>query len=151
VDNPLREDQAGRARLQNRREEVWKPPRAGWVKMNTDAGFCRDSGAASAGIVVRDHTGFVLLSAWKTLWRCGSPEEAEAEACLKGICLVEEWIKQPTVVESDCQLLVKTVIDAVARIRAVAQLLPAYIFKHARRESNEVAHQLVQQALRMNE
>jgi hypothetical protein len=74
-----------------------------------NAGFCRDTRAASAGLVVRDHTGLVLLTAWKALRRCGSPEEAEAEACLQGIRLVEERIKQPTVMESDCQLLVKAV------------------------------------------
>jgi hypothetical protein len=64
------------------------------------------------------------------------------------------------VIETDCQLLVKAVgssadgsqwTDTVTGIRAVAQLLPAFIFKHARRESNEVAHQLAQQALRTNE
>jgi hypothetical protein len=64
IDNPSREDRAGRVRAQIRRQkEVWKPPRAGWVKLNTDAGFCRDTGAASAGIVVRDHAGLVLLTA----------------------------------------------------------------------------------------
>jgi hypothetical protein len=55
------------------------------------------------------------------------------EACLQGISLVEEWIKQPTVIESDSQLLIKVVEsrttnrsswnDLVAGIRAVAQLM----------------------------
>jgi hypothetical protein len=64
------------------------------VKLNTDAEFCRDTGAASAGIVMRDHAGLVPVTAWKTLRRCGSPEEAEAEACLQGIRLVEERIRR---------------------------------------------------------
>jgi ribonuclease HI len=124
---------------------MWKPPMTGRVKLNIDAGFYRNSGHASSDIVVRDHTGFVLLTAWRIIRRCGSLEEAEAEACLQGIRLVEERIKQPTVIESDCQLLSKAVesrmtdrsqwIDLVAGIRAVAQLLPAYSFVHVRRGS----------------
>jgi ribonuclease HI len=134
LDSYLQEDQTGKPRSQSRRDkEGWKPSKTECVKLNTDAGFCWDSGCASASIVVRDHTGTILLTAWKTLRRCGSPEEAEVEACLQGISLVEEWIKQPTVIESDSQLLIKVVEsrttnrsswnDLVAGIRAVAQLM----------------------------
>jgi hypothetical protein len=41
----------------------WEPPPIGWVKVNTDAGFCLDPGLASAGIVVRDSDGKILLTA----------------------------------------------------------------------------------------
>jgi hypothetical protein len=43
-----------------------------WVKMNSDASFCPLTGAASAGVVIRDNSGNVLLTAWRTLKRCGS-------------------------------------------------------------------------------
>jgi hypothetical protein len=89
-----------------RPQAKWAPPMSGWVKLNTDATYCWDSGRASTGSVVCDHDGNVLLTAWKVIRRCGSPEEAEAEACVQGIKLVAEWIKEPTVVESDCQTLI---------------------------------------------
>jgi ribonuclease HI len=131
--SPL-EVQVGKMMSHSRRvKEVWKPPRIRWVKLNTDAGFCRESGSASVDIVIRDHTSTVLLVAWKTLRRCGSPEEAEVEACLQGISLAEEWVKQPTIIESDCQLLIRAVEsrktdrsmwnDLVTSITAGAQLL----------------------------
>jgi hypothetical protein len=43
------------------------------------------------------------------LRRCGSPEEAEAKACLEGLHLTAEWSKQPTQVESDCLMLIREV------------------------------------------
>jgi hypothetical protein len=77
----------------------WAPPPQGWVKINTDAGFCLRTGVASTGIVARGEDGIVLLTAWRFLHHCGSPEEAEA--FLEGIRLAVEWIRQPICVESD--------------------------------------------------
>jgi hypothetical protein len=57
LDSYLQEDQTGKPRSQSRRDkEGWKPSKTECVKLNTDAGFCWDSGCASASIVVRDHT-----------------------------------------------------------------------------------------------
>jgi hypothetical protein len=46
-----------------------------------DASFCVQSGKAGTGIIIRDHGGKVLLTAWKFMRHCGSPEEAVADAC----------------------------------------------------------------------
>jgi hypothetical protein len=61
------------------------------------------------GVVARDHEGSMLPTTWKFLRRCGSPEEAEVEACLEGIRLAAEWIHQLIWVESDCLHLVKAI------------------------------------------
>jgi hypothetical protein len=61
------------------KKEVWKPPSAGWATVNTDAGFCKQSGSIGTCIVIRDHEGKVLLTAWRFIRFCGSPEKAEAE------------------------------------------------------------------------
>jgi ribonuclease HI len=87
------------------RERNWQVPR--WIKINTDAGFCLNSGAASIGIVARDDGGKVLLTAWRILNNCASAEEAEAEACLHGLRLTTEWIRKPACVESDCSNLIR--------------------------------------------
>jgi hypothetical protein len=41
------------------KKEVWKPPSEGWATVHTDAGFCKQSGIAGTGIVIRYHAGKV--------------------------------------------------------------------------------------------
>jgi hypothetical protein len=78
----------------------------GWVKLNADAGFRAANGDASTGVIIRDSDVKVLLTAWRSLRNMVFVEAAEAEACLHGERLMMEWIKQPLLVESDCQVLV---------------------------------------------
>jgi hypothetical protein len=68
-------------------QSTWKAPPLGWVNVNIDAAYCPRKGEASVGVVVRDHHGNILLSTWRTLHHCGTPEEAKAEALLEGIRL----------------------------------------------------------------
>lgn len=84
----------------------WTPPPMGWVKANVDGSFIQCSEAASAGIVIRDHTGSVLLTSWRIISHCGSAEEAEATACWEGVNLAAEWVKKPLILETDCANLV---------------------------------------------
>jgi hypothetical protein len=76
-----------------RTQAVSKAPPPGWVKINTDGAFCPRTGEASVGVIARDHQGVTILSAWRFIRHCGSPEEAEAEACLEGIRLAAEWVR----------------------------------------------------------
>jgi ribonuclease HI len=111
----------------------------------------------STGIVVRDSDGRVLLSAWSWLKHCASPEAAETEACLQGVRLINEWIKQPTEVEMDCQALVRCLTRAtrdraawagvVEEIRAACNLLPQFRVMHTYREANRIAHELAKMGL----
>jgi hypothetical protein len=139
--------------------EKWKPPPPGWVKLNTDAGFCASSSMAGTSAVVRDSKGKVLLTAWQFLRHCGSPEEAEA--CLQGLRLVLEWIKHPTCIEADCLSLIKALetshaprsgwAGVIEEIQAARNLLPGSTISHARREVNKVAHELAQRAMKNQE
>jgi hypothetical protein len=54
-------------------KKKWKPPAQGWVKLNTDAGFCPNPSVASIGVVARDSGGKVVLMVWRLLRHCGSP------------------------------------------------------------------------------
>jgi hypothetical protein len=82
----------------------WEPAP---VKLNTDAAFCPTSRAANAGSIVRDVKRRVLLTAWRVLRGCASPEQAEA--CLEGLRLSTEWIRQATWVASDFSTLVNDI------------------------------------------
>jgi hypothetical protein len=54
------------------------------IKINVHAGYNMESGLSGAGVIARDEAGTVVLSAWRILHHCSSPEEAEAKACLEG-------------------------------------------------------------------
>jgi hypothetical protein len=83
-------------------KQRWEPPPTGWVKLNTDITFCKVTRETSLGIVMQDSEGKVVLTTWRELAGCGLPEQAEAEACLEGMRLSVEWIRQPMLVETDC-------------------------------------------------
>jgi hypothetical protein len=87
-------------------EQKWKRLMHGWVKLNTDSAFYKGSDASSAGAVIRDSAGKVILSAWKVIRGCASAVHTEAEACLEGIRLTADWVRQPTCLKSDCSNLI---------------------------------------------
>jgi hypothetical protein len=76
-------------------------------------------------------------------------DATEAEACVEGVRLAIQWIKQPLHVELDCKLLVQGIMHEgenrsqiagiIAEIKGLCQLLPACNFMHARRSANRVA------------
>jgi hypothetical protein len=117
----------------------------GWIKVNTDAGFCADTGETSAGVAIRDATGKILLTAWQMMRRCASVEEAEAEACLRGIRLTAEWAGQPAIIETDCSTIISSLRaepgdraswDGILKdIRAACGLLPNFKFESVKREA----------------
>jgi hypothetical protein len=56
-------------------------------------------------VLVRSENGQVILSAWQLLRRCSSVDEAEVEACLEGVQLTTEWVRQPAIIEVDCSTI----------------------------------------------
>ncbi|TVU17394.1 hypothetical protein EJB05_33427, partial [Eragrostis curvula] len=86
--------------------EKWEHPDEGWVKINVDGAYTEQSGEAGVGIIIRDHVGKALLSSWRVLFNMMSAEDVEACACREGLSLASEWIPRPTVLESDCSVVV---------------------------------------------
>jgi hypothetical protein len=115
----------------------------------------------SAGVVIRDSNGRVLLTTWRVLQGCALPEHAEAEACLEGLRLSADWIRQPVRVESDCLNLTNDIqwktssrsclMGILSEIQAVKSLLQDCHVSHIKRDANMVAHRLAQRALRNQE
>ncbi|KAH6761054.1 hypothetical protein C2S51_018003 [Perilla frutescens var. frutescens] len=65
----------------------WRPPKAPWVKFNTDGAFSTDlQMAANGGGLVRDHTRSLLASFCAPL-RAASSFDAEFQALLHGLRL----------------------------------------------------------------
>lgn len=135
----------------------WIAPPDGAAKINVDAGFRMETGEASAGIVIRDCRGLILLAACKTLHPCSSAEQAEALASLEGIRCALQWIHMPVILETDNAEVVarlktkhssRSVWEGVImEAKAAMQGLQAVEVAHIKRDSNKVAHTLAQMAL----
>jgi ribonuclease HI len=132
----------------------WAAPEAGWIKVNTDAGWSASDASGGVGVVARDEKGVVLYSAWKTLARCSSAEQAEVLACLEGIRYLAAHPQHRGILETDCARIV-AVLSSIAEDRSAHWCL----FQEARflmnmlsevkvckvsRVSNRVAHDLAQ-------
>jgi len=84
----------------------WQAPGPGSIKINVDGAF-KGNGEASIGVIIRDSTGSVLLSAWRVVSNAANAEEVELMACWEGISLAVEWTPMPTILETDCTAAVK--------------------------------------------
>jgi hypothetical protein len=116
--------------------------------------------STSSGVVARDAAGNVLLTAWQVL-RSASPEESGSRGMPEGVRLAVEWIRQPTIIESDCLTLIRAIEQRkeslsswdgiIQEIRGVSSLLPQCKSRHEKQEANIAAHKLAQRALSTQE
>ena len=153
---PMRAGVDGLARTQER----WNPPEDGKLKVNVDAAFTESSGEAGIGVVIRNHLGAIVLSAWKKIFGAGSAEEVEAQACREGLTLAAEWTSGPIILESDCAAIVSYLVNPTSQRSAsyfvirealeVAGRVPGVEFRHTGRACNRLAHELAQLAKRLN-
>jgi hypothetical protein len=68
---------------------------------NVDASFILETGQASTGVIIRNHQGTGLLSAWRVLFDCYSAEEAGFVACYDALHVAFQWCQAPLILESD--------------------------------------------------
>lgn len=131
---------------------VWQPPPEGHAKLNTDATYNPETGEATAGVIIRDCRGLVLMSACKRLQRCNSAVHAEAMACVEGLRLATNWVHMPMIYEFDnsevvANLVKKTQLRSAwagtirEALRWMECLQQVQVHK-IKRESNGVAHKL---------
>lgn len=138
----------------------WSPPPLGVLKVNVDGAFNPTSGAARLEVIIRDHQGQVLLTAWRVLFHCRDAEEAEAAACLDGILLAGRWPDKPVLLESDCASVVakvlatedRSLVGAIIKdVKWEAALYPGFEMVKVERKQNRVAHELAQVACRLSQ
>jgi len=64
--------------------------------------FISQTGAAAAGVIIRNSRGSSVLTAWRVLFQCRDAEEVEAAACQEGIRLAARWTDRGMIQETDC-------------------------------------------------
>jgi ribonuclease HI len=139
--------------------QTWEPPDAGKIKINVDGAFDAD-GKASFGVVIRNESGRVILSAWGEIRDAVSAEETEHVACREGVKLAAQWSLLLTILESDCSTVINFLMSpdvqrsqsafTISETRQAAEGLPSIKFKHVGREQNRVAHELAQLGRRLS-
>jgi ribonuclease HI len=133
---------------------AWSPPPLNGIKANVDAGWDALSGHAGVGVVLRNHEGRVLLSAWRPVADCASAEEAEVVACLEGLRHLAQHPHWIAILESDCarviQVLSNSDVDRspcwnlFAEAKALMETISNLKICKIGRVSNGVAHGLAQ-------
>jgi len=131
--------------------ENWRPPQAGFAKVNIDAG-CFEGNYTCWGLIVRDHRGHVQAAATKREKLKCSPTLAEAI----GLRWCLQWINdqnlQNVVVEMDAESVVNCILRKlkIAEIDFIIADCLDILFRHfnvsvvyAKRSKNKEAHSLV--------
>jgi ribonuclease HI len=149
---------AGKQKRPDKKQEKWMAPPEDWLKINVDGALDERTGEGGIGVVIRNHRGEVILTAWRFALGEGSAEEVEAQACKYGLLLAAEWCPQKAVLVTDCSSVatmlasknggrspLKFIIDETIE---TGHRLSAWTVIHKRRESNRVAHELAQLAKR---
>ncbi|KAE8810689.1 hypothetical protein D1007_12620 [Hordeum vulgare] len=65
----------------------WLPPPESWSKLNVHGSYNPNDGTAGAGMVLRDHNGYIIFSACRSLWSCPDAHHAELAGCMEGLAL----------------------------------------------------------------
>ena len=110
-------------------------------------------------VIIRDHNGHILVSAWRYLFHCSSAEEAELLACREGLLLAHHWCNGTVIMESDCSSCLAALgnqrIDhsihasLVQDVKMIMTMLENVCLVKVTREQNRVAQELAQHARRV--
>jgi hypothetical protein len=84
----------------------WQRPCEGRLKINVDASFTPEVGAATVGIVGRDYCGVIAMAASINIAKCRDAKEAEACAIREGIKMGLGLNLLPATIESDCDIAI---------------------------------------------
>jgi hypothetical protein len=158
--SPLANMNPGTMRIQMNSEKQWTVPPLDYMKINIDGAYFAISRKAMLGVIIRDHEGNPVLTAWRLLFNCRDAEEAETLACLDGTRLANRWPDCAGVLEFDYAALV-TKLNSSHQDRSIVASLNSDIKDEISQRSrisivkiprvkNRVAHDLAHFALISN-
>ena len=129
----------------------WLPPTPEFLKINVDASFVEAISAASVGVVVRNHSGEVLISSWDYIGTCLSAEEAELRAAISGL-YIGITLHKPIILETDCSFVASVfandnldrsnLVDLKKEALSVSKMMSTLKITKINRKANMVAHEI---------
>ena len=81
--------------------QPWPKPPPGKVALSVDGSYLHTDGSAAAGMVLRNHDGSVIFSAYRYIFNCNDALEAELHALMQGMALAIQHCELPAIVQSD--------------------------------------------------
>ena len=130
---------------------VWESPDPEYIKINVDASFVEAISAASVGVVVRNHSGEVLISSWDYIGSCLFAEEAELRAAILGL-YIGITLHKPIILETDCSFVTlvfandnldrSNLVDLKKEALSVSKMMSTLKITKINRKANMVAHEI---------
>ena len=140
-----------------KRDQVWKKPDVGMVKINVDASFTLENLSGSCGVIARNNQCQFLGTASDLLAHVPNVEEAEMIAIRCGLNLAANLGCTKLVIESDSTMALEAVSDPNAYMGPAVPIIAecslttmqfAHIsFVHCSREANSVADALAKHCI----
>jgi ribonuclease HI len=137
----------------------WRPPNSSCYKINCDAAVSDLEGWVGLGVVIRDHTGFVMASCSLPLIASFDVQAAEVMAVLRGLIFSRDCGLAPCMLETDAAVVVKWINDGshldspcgnvLAEISSLISSLNIIYVSFVPRLANNVAHGLAKNALKV--
>ena len=131
---------------------TWKPPDASCFKINFDSAIFRNENRSGIGVVVRDHTGSIIVSLTQLISPALQPAEIEAVAAARALEFGNEIGISEVVLEGDSELIIKSLKAGGKKIASMEPLIQDAIvfsgffkkfpYSHCRRDNNKLAHSL---------
>ncbi|KAK3230547.1 hypothetical protein Dsin_002428 [Dipteronia sinensis] len=135
----------------------WRPSDLNFYKINYDAEVNASEGRVGFGVVIRDHTGFVLASCSRSVDACFDARMVEILAICRWVIFSKDCGLSPCTIESDATVVVKWINDGghlesasgviLTDISLLISNLCVVSVKHVPRLANCVAHGVVKLVL----
>ena len=139
---------------------VWRPPKPGWYKVNTDGATFDDIKCFGVGVVIRNERGEIMGALSKKFMLPLGGLEAEAKAVEDGVVLgwdlrlkdiiiesvallVTNYLGKQSVMPSSIRKVVEGILEGLRKFNA-------WDVNHTRRSGNIAAHIMARQAKFLN-
>ena len=139
---------------------VWRPPKPGWYKVNTNGATFDDIKCFRVGVVIRNERGEIMGALSKKFMLPLGGLEAEAKAIEDGVVLAWDLRLKDIIIESDALLVTNylgkqsvmpsSIRKVVEGILEGLRKFNAWDVNHTRRSGNIAAHIMARQAKFLN-
>ncbi|MBA0560989.1 hypothetical protein Golob_017851 [Gossypium lobatum] len=140
---------------------VWKAPQNPFVKINFDAGFCKQDNRSCSEIIIRNKIGNIFYSKTVLHANISSPFATEAMAYFQAVLTGAQMCFLNVEVEGDCLSVIHNLKDNrgeqsligeyIHNICVSCVIFQNCVFHHVQKHINGVAYALATEGLKRNE